>query len=457
LYQQIDETNKPCIYTIKRRDVENALHFIQNSILSKDTFNVRPRLLKLRMFDEFTNSNAESEHSALKKQSLGVSSAISMTSLFQKTDMDATKKSNLRVQFQSKDIASTLLKQQCWLSKYLVKNCFDKIKDRIELSKKCVSKQVNKSKWIVIYQSNHKTNANHFLHFVPMIKRKRYVTLSEGKQLFFFLYFKPLSYLIIILLYKDNLLSCSCQTYSRYGYPCHHLLHVMNVQDTSEFRKEWVHIRWSKDYLMHHYNPNTDKEKIKIYQMLYENQPEGIYYLNNAHQDYPVYKGFNNASISTSMFDVPDSQFMCRKTQMLWIENNASNSIELNQMLTASDTNLVSKDIILSQEQMVLNDFDFQLEYDSETDINYEVEYTNYTEKVGLLKRAQDLCGKDTEKHKELYDFLTNFVTKNEITNDDNEAALKKRKNGDSITISSNKIVHKGRGTNKRTKNFYEM
>jgi hypothetical protein len=148
---------------------------------------------------------------------------------------------------------------------------------------------------------------------------------------------------------------------------------------------------------------------------------------------------------------------MCRKTQMLWIENNASNSIELNQMLTASDTNLVSKDIILSQEQMVLNDFDFQLEYDSETDINYEVEYTNYTVKVGLLKRAQDLCGKDTEKHKELYDFLTNFVTKNEITNDDNEEALKKRKIGDSITISSNKIVHKGRGTNKRTKNFYEM
>ena len=187
MYQQIDETNKPCIYTIKRRDIENALHFIQNSILSKDTFNVRPRLLKLRMFDEFTNSNAESEHSALKKQSLGVSSAISMTSLFEKTDMDATKKSNLRVQFQSKDIASTLVNQQCWLSKYLVKNCFDKIKDRIDLSKQCVSKQVNKSKWIVIYQSSHKTNANHFLHFVPMIKRKRYVTLSEGKQLFFFL------------------------------------------------------------------------------------------------------------------------------------------------------------------------------------------------------------------------------------------------------------------------------
>ncbi len=78
--------------------------------------------------------------------------------------MDATKKSNLHVKFQSKDIASTLVKQQCWLSKYLVKNCFDKIKDRIELSKQCVSKQVNKSKWIVIHQSSHKTNANHFLH-----------------------------------------------------------------------------------------------------------------------------------------------------------------------------------------------------------------------------------------------------------------------------------------------------
>jgi hypothetical protein len=110
LYQQIDNSKKACFYSIKRKDIENALHFIQNSILSKDTFNVCPRLLKLRMFDEFTNSNAESEHSALKKQSLGVSNIISITSLFQKTDMDATKKSNLHVKFQSKDIASTLIK-----------------------------------------------------------------------------------------------------------------------------------------------------------------------------------------------------------------------------------------------------------------------------------------------------------------------------------------------------------
>jgi hypothetical protein len=79
-------------------------------------------------------------------------------------------KNNLHVKFQSKDIASTLIINQCWLSKYLVKNCFNKIKDCIPLSKQCVSKQVNESKWIFIHKSSHKINANHFLHFVPIIK-----------------------------------------------------------------------------------------------------------------------------------------------------------------------------------------------------------------------------------------------------------------------------------------------
>jgi hypothetical protein len=77
----------------------------------------------------------------------------------------------------------------------------------------------------------------------------------------------------------------------------------------------------------------------------------------------------------------------------------------------------------------------FQIEYDSETDINYKAEYTNYTEKVGLLKHAQDLHGKDIEKHKELYDMLSNFVTKNEIDNKDNEVTIQKHKIGESIMI----------------------
>ena len=47
---------------INANEVENALYFIQNSILGKESFEIRPSVLGTRMFDEFTNSNAEAEH-----------------------------------------------------------------------------------------------------------------------------------------------------------------------------------------------------------------------------------------------------------------------------------------------------------------------------------------------------------------------------------------------------------
>ena len=55
---------------INANEVENALYFIQNSILGKESFEIRPSVLGTRMFDEFTNSNAEAEHVSLKKRVL---------------------------------------------------------------------------------------------------------------------------------------------------------------------------------------------------------------------------------------------------------------------------------------------------------------------------------------------------------------------------------------------------
>ena len=63
------------------------------------------------------------------------------------------------------------------------------------------------------------------MHFLPLIQRKRYVKLN-----------------------KDNLLQCSCKRYERYGYPCHHLFHVLGCKETSEIQREWIHIRWYKEY-----------------------------------------------------------------------------------------------------------------------------------------------------------------------------------------------------------------
>ena len=48
------------------------MDWAQNHIICKDSFRQRSKLLHLHMFDQYTNSNAEAEHSVLRKESLGV-------------------------------------------------------------------------------------------------------------------------------------------------------------------------------------------------------------------------------------------------------------------------------------------------------------------------------------------------------------------------------------------------
>ena len=103
-----------------------------------------------------------------------------MNVLLEKALMEAGKKSNLRNQAQFKDSNSTNVNTVCWLSKYLVKPCFDKIQERIQLGWRCISKQIDARNWLVIYLCKYSVNGDASTHYLPKIQRIRKVTLGEG-------------------------------------------------------------------------------------------------------------------------------------------------------------------------------------------------------------------------------------------------------------------------------------
>ena len=253
--------------------VENALHEIKNGILDQPIFTIRHRVLGLCMFDEFTSSNTEAEHSSLmKKSSLGINTNQKVTTLFEKTDMSAENKSMLRHNFQANNLDMISVQTKCHVSKLFVKKCYDAIVQNCNLATKCVSKQTDQNKWIMIYRCMWSHNYNHYLHFLPMIQRKRYVTST------------------------NSYLTCSFQMYERYGYPCHHILHVVECFKTSDIKRKYIHIRWSKDYLFNYLNPSTSSQHNAIYEKLYDNQPVGIKHINHMSSSYPQYNN-NNSKI----------------------------------------------------------------------------------------------------------------------------------------------------------------
>ena len=255
-----------------------------------------------------------------------------------------------------------------------------------------------------------------------------------------------------------------------YGYFCHHIAHVADIRDTSDVKREWIHIRYSKEYLVSQYDPNTTEAQTKIFQQLYDNHPSGIYFTPkpDASTNFPIYKNqFGNTdSINPYLFDGPEYQFMSRNTQILWIEDNKTTNEALNQVLTSSNRDYIEKEINISQEQQRINAMDFDtvqdLSFDHEdndADSNEESnneEYTSYANQLGLLKRARDLCGNDAKKHKEIYDLLGDFVTRNETDHNDNDNVIKKREKGGTIMISSNKVLKSNSGSCKRFKASYE-
>ena len=136
--------------------------------------------MSVRMFDTYTTTNAEAEHSALKCASVGVSANDTMTALAQKTNCQAIRRTNQRVLHQTKDLQSTDTKSKCALSKVIVKQCFNAISQNLDLAKQCISKQTSNTSWTVFYQCPTGMSSKLHLHYLPIVRRVRYVTLQSG-------------------------------------------------------------------------------------------------------------------------------------------------------------------------------------------------------------------------------------------------------------------------------------
>ena len=163
-----------------QEQVDCALTWAHNHITSHPSFSCRPHSMSVRMFDTYTTSNAEAEHGALKCVSVGVSANDTMTALAQKTNTQALKRTNQRVVNETRDLQCTDTKSKCTLSKVIVKQCFNAISDHVELAKQCISKQTSHTSWTVFYQRPTGISSNLHLHYLPLIRRLRFVTLESG-------------------------------------------------------------------------------------------------------------------------------------------------------------------------------------------------------------------------------------------------------------------------------------
>ena len=170
------------------------------------------------------------------------------------------------------------------------------------------------------------------------------------------------------------------------------------------------------------------------------------------------------------MFPKSPFYFVCRRTNLSWVKSNKSSYPDIEQLLQSKNHDLVTVDVQMSQEQEnicsqtsvdegIIFDVDIDDDINTDNDCVYYKNHPIFTDKMATFKRAEQLCGNDTEKHKELYELLQNFVTTNEMDNNDNNKVFAKKKaDGDDSTtlISSNKVVNRTHKSNKRMKRSYE-
>ena len=102
-----DNINQPESQRITKQHIENCLFHLQNNILTKPSLDVRHRLLDVRMFDEFTTSNAESEHAALKSRGTGITNLTTLTDLFLKSMKSAEMRTYDKEVKNNKDLEKT--------------------------------------------------------------------------------------------------------------------------------------------------------------------------------------------------------------------------------------------------------------------------------------------------------------------------------------------------------------
>lgn len=268
-------------------------------------------------------------------------------------------------------------------------------------------------------------------------------------------------------------MKCSCKTYERYGYPCHHLLHAVGCETIHDIQKEWIDICWTKEYLLKYLHKDTSQETNNVYTNLKKNYPPGIKFVPPNNASYPVYKGFEGRRIDNTMFNVPSFQFMTQDTKMLWIAKNDSNDPKLQQLLKQTDTDYVNHRIFLSQEQALSQQLSqpqinqsIDHSFDNQDSDDSDIESSNmndniddmmdYTENFALFKRAFQLANKKEQSHRKLYTLLSNFVVEHEINHDDNVEVINNRENGKKVIVSSNKIINTSRRSGKRKKGSWE-
>ena len=389
----VDETFTCAAKTrITREEVERAIEWAQNHIVCKESFKKRPELMSVCMFDRFTNSNAESEHCSLKKSSIGLKANGSLHQLYKLSDMDARRRHGLKSQHEHTSLTTTDVNTLCPLSTFLTKSCFHEIEQRVVWARQCVSKQLSTSTWQVVYQRKDSFDANEINSFLPYIKRIREVS-------------------------KDvhGYLSCTCRCYERYGYPCHHLLHVLKCYSTHNVQREWIHIRWSKVYIRYHYSTGITPSQRKTYERLYDNAPSGPKHISNlTNPVFPIYDSYQNSKIAKEIFDMPKFQIMSRsRLNQPWIYAHNTSDSELKKLLTYTNDSLYDAVLFSSQmntkfsqpiEDDNADDFQLHMSDDNISSSSYDKsnrdtlsnnvypEVFNYTAHNVLLKRAVDLC-----------------------------------------------------------------
>ena len=429
--------------------------------------------MSIRMFDTYTTSNAEAEHSALKCASVGVSANDTMTALAQKANLQATRRTNQRVVDQTKDLQCTDTKSKCPLSTMITKKCFAAVCQYIELAKLCISKQTSNKSWTVCYLRPTSISTKLHLHYLPILRRKRVLSIESGTVKLHFIMILTKSSGIVLMHFVicfEDMLMCSCRTFQRYGYPCHHMFHVMNIYKTGDVRKEWIHIRWYKYYTAQYLSPDSTSEQNEIYSKLINMHPKGPMFYPPVYDTYPYYKGYNDSIVTERMFPHSNLVLLCRSTNLCWIRSNDTTDEAIKQLIQSNNAELVSVDIELSQEQKNIHHSQTEFECDNSFDLEetdnmipevplYTKDHYIFSDKLAMFRRASDLCGDDVEKHKELYEMLHEFVSKNEMDNCDNDKVLAKRKGGTDGTttmISSNKVINKRCRSTKRKRAFHE-
>ena len=207
-----------------------------------------------------------------------------------------------------------------------------------------------------------------------------------------------------------------------------------------------------KDYLIRQYHPDTSSDDVKMFSYLYNNHPKGIKHMVNVLKTYPIFIP-DQMSSQSEIFNVPNYQFMSRMTKTLWIQANRSRDESVNNLLTKKMHNkMIEQSLHLSQEQQDFNTND----QDHHSDNNDNQYISDYQEQFALFKHAHSLCGNNFDDHKEFHSLLSRFVQSKEIHHNDNDTILSKRKIGDNIIISSNKIVNNKNRSAKRKKASYE-